>query len=363
MGVELPHFSAFPLNDSAAGRDVIRSYYRDYLPVALAAGRSFLFATDSWRASADWADRLGYDRAMLKQNNATSVALCAELADEFAAAGVASAIAGVIGPRRDAWQYDAGMTVAEACDYHSPQVEAFAGTAATSLHAYTLTNTPEAIGIVRAAERAGLPLVVSFTVETDGALPGGKPLAIAIAEVDDATRGYPSYYMINCAHPRHFTHELRSGAPCVGRIGGLRANDLGQESRRARCIPGDRYRRYYRTRRRSRGTTAMAAQSAADRRLLRHRSSPYRSDLCPLPQLMGLYLAPDCSMLSSQGICIFPWWINEPHGAAGHRFGRTPALYRRPKRCQSTNRWLARARNAVVGLRLEFRSSPHASSA
>jgi S-methylmethionine-dependent homocysteine/selenocysteine methylase len=217
MGVELPHFSAFPLNDSATGREVIRSYYRDYLPVAQTAGRSFLFATDSWRASPDWADRLGYDRALLKQNNATSVALCVELADEFAAAGVASL-------RRDAWQYDAGMTVAEAFEYHSPQVESFVGTAATSLHAYTLTNTPEAIGIAHAAERAGLPIVLSFTVETDGALPGGKPLGVAIAEVDEATGGYPAYYMINCAHPRHFAHELRSGAPWVDRLGGLRAN-------------------------------------------------------------------------------------------------------------------------------------------
>jgi homocysteine S-methyltransferase len=137
---------------------------------------------------------------------------------------VASAIAGIIGPRRDAWQYDAGMTVSEAFDYHSPQVEAFAGTAATSLQAYTLTNTPEAIGIARAAERAGLPLVLSFTVETDGTLPGGKALGVAIAEVDDATGGYPAYYMINCAHPRHFARELRSGMPWVGRIGGLRAN-------------------------------------------------------------------------------------------------------------------------------------------
>ena len=33
MGVELPHFSAFPLNDSAAGCEVIRSYYRDYYPL------------------------------------------------------------------------------------------------------------------------------------------------------------------------------------------------------------------------------------------------------------------------------------------------------------------------------------------
>ena len=224
MGVELPHFSSFPLNDTATGREVIRRYYRDYLPVARAAGRGFLFATDSWRASPDWADRLGYDRALLRQNNITSVALCAELAEEFAAAGVESAIAGVLGPRRDAWQFDAGMTVAEAFDYHSPQIEVFAGTAATSLHAYTLTNTPEAIGIARAAEQAQLPVVLSFTVETDGALPGGKPLGAAIAEVDEATGGYPTYYMINCAHPRHFARELQSGMPWVGRIGGLRAN-------------------------------------------------------------------------------------------------------------------------------------------
>jgi homocysteine S-methyltransferase len=224
MGMVLPHCSVFPLNDSAAGRDAIRSYYRDYLSIAKAAGRNFLFATDSWRASSDWADLLGYDRALLKQNNVTSVSLCAEVADEFAAAGVASTIAGIIGPRRDAWQYDAGMTVAEAFDYHSPQLEAFAGTSATSLHAYTLTNTPEAIGITRAAERIELPVVLSFTVDTDGALPGGKPLGIAIAEVDEATGGYPAYYMINCAHPRHFSRELKGGASWVSRIGGLRAN-------------------------------------------------------------------------------------------------------------------------------------------
>ena len=164
----------------------------------------------------------------------TSAALCAELADEFAAAGVASAIAGIIGPRRDAWQYDAQMTVAEAHDYHSPQIEAFAGTAATSLHAYTLTNTPEAIGIVRAAERAGLPIVLSFTVEIDGALPGGKSLGVAIAEVDEATGGYPAYYIINCAHPCHFARELRRGVSWVRPHRRIAGQCLGQESRRAR---------------------------------------------------------------------------------------------------------------------------------
>jgi homocysteine S-methyltransferase len=224
MGVELPHFSAFPLNDTAAGRDVIRRYYREYLQVARDARRGFVFATDTWRASPDWADRLGYDRSLLPQNNRTSVALCAELAEEFQAAGIATAIAAVIGPRRDAWRFDAGMSVAEAYDYHAPQVEAFAGTAAASVHAYTLTNTPEAVGIARTAEHCGLPVVLSFTVETDGTLPGGKHLGQAITEVDDATRGYPDYYMVNCAHPRHFAQPLRSGAGWIRRIGGLRAN-------------------------------------------------------------------------------------------------------------------------------------------
>lgn len=224
MGIDLPHFSAFPLNDTAAGRDAIRRYYRDYLPVARAAQRGFLFATDTWRASPDWADRLGYDRSLLRQNNRTAVALCAELATEFRAAGVATAIAGIIGPRRDAWQFDSAMSVAQGYDYHAPQVEAFAGTDAASVQAYTLTNTPEAIGIVRAARNAELPVVLSFTVETDGRLPGGKGLGAAIIEVDENTGGYPDYYMVNCAHPRHFAAPLSSGEQWVSRIGGMRAN-------------------------------------------------------------------------------------------------------------------------------------------
>lgn len=223
-GVELPQFAAFVLNDSAEGRDILRRYYRDYLPVARGAGRPFLFATDTWRASSDWAGRLNYDLGRLAQNNRDAVAVCAELADEFAAAGVDTQIAGVIGPRRDAWQFDAEMTVAEAIDYHLPQVEAFAGTAASSVHTYTLTNTAEAIGIARAARSAGMPVVLSFTLETDGRLPGGRLLGDAIAETDDATDGYPGFYMVNCAHPEHFAEPLLSGAAWLSRIGGLRAN-------------------------------------------------------------------------------------------------------------------------------------------
>jgi homocysteine S-methyltransferase len=69
-----------------------------------------------------------------------------------------------------------------------------------------------------------MPLALSFTVETDGRLPSGETLREAIEIVEDKTRGAPAYYMINCAHPKHFEHVLRDGGAWLNRIRGLRAN-------------------------------------------------------------------------------------------------------------------------------------------
>ena len=90
--------------------------------------------------------------------------------------------------------------------------------------AMTMTYAAEAVGIVRAAQAAAIPAVVSFTVETDGRLPTGQGLDEAIAEVDDATGGGPVYYMINCAHPTHFDAVLDPGADWCARIRGIRLN-------------------------------------------------------------------------------------------------------------------------------------------
>jgi S-methylmethionine-dependent homocysteine/selenocysteine methylase len=69
-----------------------------------------------------------------------------------------------------------------------------------------------------------MPVVVSFTLETDGRLPTGQSLADAITQVDRATDGAPAYYMINCAHPTHFADVLEPHAPWTRRLRGLRAN-------------------------------------------------------------------------------------------------------------------------------------------
>ncbi len=107
---------------------------------------------------------------------------------------------------------------------HTPQITAMAKAGVDMISAITMTNIAEAIGITRAASEAGLPVVISFTVETDGRLPTGDKLSEAIEAVDQATGNAPAYYMINCAHPDHFRGTVATGEPWTARVGGLRAN-------------------------------------------------------------------------------------------------------------------------------------------
>jgi S-methylmethionine-dependent homocysteine/selenocysteine methylase len=133
-------------------------------------------------------------------------------------------VSGCVGPRGDGYDPGAAMSPDRAQAYHARQIGALAGSEADMVTAITMTNAAEAIGVTRAARAAGMPVAISFTVETDGRLPTGQRLAEAIAEVDEATGGAPAYYMINCAHPTHFEPTLAGGGAWLGRIRGIRAN-------------------------------------------------------------------------------------------------------------------------------------------
>lgn len=133
-------------------------------------------------------------------------------------------ISGCIGPRGDGYDPSFTTSAEDAERYHAEQIASFADTEADLVSALTMTNTEEAIGITRAAQNAGIPAAISFTLETDGRLPSGTPLAEAIIEVDARTDNGPAYYMINCAHPTHFDDVLEGRGGWVRRIRGIRAN-------------------------------------------------------------------------------------------------------------------------------------------
>jgi S-methylmethionine-dependent homocysteine/selenocysteine methylase len=82
-----------------------------------------------------------------------------------------------------------------------PEIEAFRDADADLVTAMTMNYAKEAIGITRAAQSVGMPVAISFTVETDGKLPIGQGLKEAIAQVDAVTGNAPAYFARDCAHP------------------------------------------------------------------------------------------------------------------------------------------------------------------
>jgi S-methylmethionine-dependent homocysteine/selenocysteine methylase len=222
-GLDLPLFAAFDLLKDEQGRATLRDYYDRYAAIARADGLGFVLESPTWRASADWGFKLGYSAADLDRANRQSIELMEEVRRAFEN-GAPMVISGCVGPRGDGYHPDALMTAEQAEAYHTAQVATFADTAADMVTAVTMTHAGEAIGITRAARAAGMPVAISFTLETDGRLPSGQNLREAIRDVDAATEDGPAYYMINCAHPSHFMDELAAAEGWTKRIRGVRAN-------------------------------------------------------------------------------------------------------------------------------------------
>ena len=152
------------------------------------------------------------------------MALAEEIRTAAAADGITVVVSGCVGPRGDGYDPGEAMTAEEAQRYHAVQIGTFASTTADQVTAITMTNVEEAIGVVRAASAAGIPAAISFTVETDGRLPTGQPLHEAIEQVDAATGAGAAYFMVNCAHPTHFSSALEHDGAWRQRLVGVRAN-------------------------------------------------------------------------------------------------------------------------------------------
>jgi homocysteine S-methyltransferase len=224
-GAELPYFASFVLLNDALGRELLRHYFTEYLLLARRLGLGAILETPTWRCNRDWGAKLGYATSALDDLNRRSVDLLAGLRDSFAPSMTRPVVvSGNLGPRGDGYRVESCMTVEEAQAYHLAQIEAFATSEADMVTAMTMTYVEEAAGIVLAARACRMPVVISFTLETDGRLQCGVSLTEAITRTDQATNGYAAYYMINCAHPSHFADALAEPGPWRERVRGLRAN-------------------------------------------------------------------------------------------------------------------------------------------
>ncbi len=182
------------------------NYLADQVILAKQAGVGVLLESPTWVANRDRGAAIGYTPERILKLNDAAIKLMAKVRDLHG--DLPTILSAQVGTRGDAYAPVNQMTAIEAENYHAEQIEVLSKTDADLISAFTICYTEEAIGIVRASQRYDMPVVVSFTVETNGCLPTGVALKDAIIAVDEATDAAAIYFMVNCAHPDHFSDVL-----------------------------------------------------------------------------------------------------------------------------------------------------------
>lgn len=211
LGQDLPEFAAFVLLDTEAERQALRDYFTPFIELADLAGAPLVLDTPTWRANSDWMRLVGYSDSDVERVNRDAVVFLRELIAAASRSGRVT-VNGCVGPRFDDYVAHERMSPDEAQSYHAPQVEALARAGADRVTSVTTIDDAEAIGVVRAAVDARVPVAVSFTVGADGLLPSGSTVFAAITAVDEATDEAPLGFLINCAHPGEVELALRQGS-------------------------------------------------------------------------------------------------------------------------------------------------------
>jgi homocysteine S-methyltransferase len=223
-GIDLPEFSAITLLTRDDVREILQRYFQPYIKIATDHELGLVLGTPTWRASSDWAEKLGFSTEQMDAFNRRSVDEMQRLRVESETAASPMPISDCVGPRGDGYSPASQMTINEAMTYHDRQIAVFADSAVDFVSAMTLNYSDEAIGLIRAARSRHMPIEISFTVATDGRLPTGDRLPDVIERCDQETDGFAKGYMINCAHPSHFAHIIERDQTWLQRLSGIRAN-------------------------------------------------------------------------------------------------------------------------------------------
>lgn len=220
-GIDLPGFASYPLLLNPDHKNLLRNYYHNLMDLARGQNVGLILDSVTWVANRDRGAELGFSPDDLKKLNTEAIELIADVREEKG--DLPTVLCGQVGPRGDGYAPADQMSTHEAEDYHSEQIEVYSNTEADLVSGFTLCYPEEAAGVVRAAQRFDIPVAIAFTVETDGRLPTGVSLKEAIEQVDAESDGSALYYLINCAHPDHFTSIL-SDEPWMARLKGVVAN-------------------------------------------------------------------------------------------------------------------------------------------
>jgi len=228
-GYELPEFAMFTLLDDEEANECVRNMYRRYFEVAAKNNTGLVIEGHDYRASPDWAGKLGISLENLAEIQHRIINFLTDLKIEFDGKVSDVVITGGIGPRGDAYGTGGNISEAEAEDYHSVQLSTLKDTDADMAVALTFNNIPEAVGIVRAATKIGIPIGISLTLNTESRLSSGPSLREAIEAIDENTDEGAAWYGTNCSHPLEFEPAISEEGAWRQRLRLIRPNAAKME--------------------------------------------------------------------------------------------------------------------------------------
>src|ERR1044072_7538245 len=82
-GLDLPYFASFDLMKNEDGIAQVRRYYERFIAMARRRGLGFRLGTPAWSANPGWAAKLGYDRHARAPITRRTIALMAQMRDQY----------------------------------------------------------------------------------------------------------------------------------------------------------------------------------------------------------------------------------------------------------------------------------------
>ncbi|MCU7810176.1 MAG: homocysteine S-methyltransferase family protein, partial [Candidatus Thiodiazotropha sp. (ex Notomyrtea botanica)] len=189
------------------------------IDIAREADVPFLMCTPTWRANHSRVIDSGVNLSI----NQDAVRFMKNIRNTPDSSESMIKIGGMIGCKNDCYQPDDGLSETESEDFHSWQINQLAEGDVDFLIAETLPNVEEAIGIAKALERTGLPYIISFVIDRQGAVLDGTFINDAVKRIDAVTGNNPVAYMVNCAYPT-FLNADRQPEELFSRLLGYLAN-------------------------------------------------------------------------------------------------------------------------------------------
>lgn len=222
--LEMPeHILHAGLIYNEAGRNALRTIYKEYMDIGNKYNFPLINFTPTWRANEQRVNIQG----LSKNVNADCVSFLSEIRAEYGDYAKNIFIGGLIGCKGDAYKPQEALSAKEAYEFHKYQVSQLSQGGADFLIAETLPAITEAIGIANLMAETGKNYIMSFVIRPDGILLDGTSLHEAIQIIDFSISPKPLCYMVNCVHPTILERALikHNGSTLVKeRLLGIQAN-------------------------------------------------------------------------------------------------------------------------------------------